>query len=457
MKSKRPNPLKTSKSPLNVLRNKSITSGGGPTTSSTSTSSEASDSPNHHMHNIDMSMRRTSRSKTTHNTSNITTTTRKKKQFQIHEDNDDMAFEDNTTDNTHHYNHNHNQQRNNRGGKRQQGHGNGPRRIPLSTADSDDNEDEGSAHINITDWNTGYEGDEGSNGGEIDGEYSLDSFSISGGEGESESRRHSKLTTDFSSYGATANPHRVSSSQQAELTRIEREIRIYTIESHTPLDADDPSRFDQSASDILSQMGVPGVSTYVATPRESECRSFHNGRAEIKCWLAMELRVLVIRVKVPDAFPLIDVKAQVSLRDIALNKGVSVDNLIGDLKTLEVIATELSTEVELTVEDDSATNGSAALLKRQQSKQKSAESGKSTTGKAPKATRTTRLVVHMAKKGRKRHRNISQAFLDEHFASSLSLVNGDVDTRWTKRTEAPSSIDAIESKYANMLLFFYPP
>ena len=245
-------------------------------------------------------------------------------------------------------------------------------------------------------------------------------------------------------------------------------LNIYTVEMDSDAlhgGADDPSSFNspsKSSSDAfspekvfshtsaLSPGAIPGVSTYSLTPRESECRSFYTARAEIKCWLLMEMKTLLIRVYVPDAFPLIDVQSQISLRDLASNKGMTVDNLMTDFKTLELIATEIISEVELTIEDETA----AAALAAKQRKEKgisrrhklhspdtpggggsgddsSGGEGVGSMNSKGKPTRRTRLVVHLARKGRRRHRSTAEAFLDEQFMSHLSpTANGKGSEVW---------------------------
>ena len=236
-----------------------------------------------------------------------------------------------------------------------------------------------------------------------------------------------------------------SSSNRAELTSMDREIRIYTVEmadgetggwggdsSVNEMQEDTGGSMEPfSPTSALSAGIVPGVSTYAITPRESECRSFHNVRAEIKCWVLMESKTLLIRVYVPDAFPLIDVQAHISLRDLALNKSMSVDTLLSDFKTLENIAKEIISEVELLVEDESAAAALAAKQRKIHIRNKrqatgdgvnlaeaGSKEGEGASNKN-KPTRRTRLVVHMAHKGRKRHRSTAEAFLDEQFMSHL--------------------------------------
>ena len=241
-----------------------------------------------------------------------------------------------------------------------------------------------------------------------------------------------------------------SSSHRAELTRMDREIRIYTVDmadGETGGWGGDASAHEKqenngsmdpfSPTSVLSAGIVPGVSTYAVTPRESECRSFHNARAEIKCWLLMESKTLLIRVYVPDAFPLIDVQAHISLRDLAVNKNMSVDTLLSDFKTLENIAKEIISEVELLVEDESAAAALAAKQRKNHIRNKrqttgdgmnhmeaSSKESESASNKN-KPTRRTRLVVHMAHKGRKRHRSTAEAFLDEQFMSHLWAQEND--------------------------------
>ena len=183
----------------------------------------------------------------------------------------------------------------------------------------------------------------------------------------------------------------------------------------------------QSPTSMLSPSLVPGISTFASTPRESECRSFYTARSEIKCWVLMELKVLLIRVFVPDAFPLIDVEAQISLRELAANKGMSVENLSTDFNTLTIIAKEIISEVELTTEDETAL-AAAAAKQRKNVRRNRAQHDASNPGtplddedkkKNKGPTRRTHLVVHMAKKGQKRHRSTAAAFLDEQFAVHL--------------------------------------
>ena len=183
----------------------------------------------------------------------------------------------------------------------------------------------------------------------------------------------------------------------------------------------------QTPTSVLSPSLVPGISTFASTPRESECRSFYTARSEIKCWVLMELKVLLIRVFVPDAFPLIDVEAQISLRELAANKGMSVENLSTDFNTLTIIAKEIISEVELTTEDETAL-AAAAAKQRKNVRRNKAQHDASNPGtplddedkkKNKGPTRRTHLVVHMAKKGQKRHRSTAAAFLDEQFAVHL--------------------------------------
>ena len=237
-----------------------------------------------------------------------------------------------------------------------------------------------------------------------------------------------------------------SSSHRAELTRMDREIRIYTVEMADNETVEDPSIHGGqdnsvtlepfSPTSALSAGIVPGVSTYAVTPRESECRSFHTARSEIKCWLLMESKTLLIRVYVPDAFPLIDVQAHISLRDLALNKSMTVDTLLSDFKTLENIAKEIISEVELLIEDESAAAALAAKQRKNYIRSKSktgdgmnqleasTKDGENASNKN-KPTRRTRLVVHMAHKGRRRHRSTAEAFLDEQFMSHLWSPDND--------------------------------
>ena len=187
-----------------------------------------------------------------------------------------------------------------------------------------------------------------------------------------------------------------------------------------------PEGMMHSPTSMLSP-AVPGISTFASTPRESECRSFYTARSEIKCWVLMELKVLLIRVFVPDAFPLIDVEAQISLRELAANKGMSVENLSTDFNTLTIIAKEIISEVELTTEDETAL-AAAAAKQRKNVRRNRAQHDASNPGtplddedkkKNKGPTRRTHLVVHMAKKGQKRHRSTAAAFLDEQFAVHL--------------------------------------
>ena len=263
-------------------------------------------------------------------------------------------------------------------------------------------------------------------------------------------------TQGLSTSGNSGGKRRhISAAQRAELTQMDREIRIYTVETdpadpagapegtegrplgyaappaeHVP--AFSPGK-EFNPTSLLSPGIIPGVSTFASTPREGECRSFYSARAEIKCWLLMEMRTLLIRVYVPDAFPLIDVQAQVSLRDLAANKSMTVDSLMTDFKTMETMAREIISEVELTTEDETALVAAAAKKRKEKGLSRGLRGAVDSTasfpgeevspgvqGKNPKPTRRTRLVVHMAKKGRRRHRSIAEAFLDEQFMSHMS-------------------------------------
>jgi hypothetical protein len=227
---------------------------------------------------------------------------------------------------------------------------------------------------------------------------------------------------------SVSGKRRVSTAHRAELTRMDREVRIYTVEMDTDVASSvaGDSAAEGTSSALSPEALIPGISTFATTPRESECRSFYSARAEIKCWLLLEMKTLLVRVYVPDAFPLIDVQAQISLRELASNKGVTVDNLMTDFKTLDAIAREIISEVELTVEDETAAQAAAAKRK----KASTLKGGRSGSGGEEKddgrveakgkPTRRTRLIVHMARKGRRRHRSTAEAFLDEQFMSHLS-------------------------------------
>ena len=98
-----------------------------------------------------------------------------------------------------------------------------------------------------------------------------------------------------------------------------------------------------------------------------------------------------------------------------------------DLKTLEIISKEIISEVELTVEDEGVTvnnhpRSSENLDMTTPAAAVAVQNETSHSLKMMKTTRVTRLVVHVARKGRKRHRSIAAAFLDEHLNKSIEGV-----------------------------------
>lgn len=130
-----------------------------------------------------------------------------------------------------------------------------------------------------------------------------------------------------------------------------------------------------------------GESTCCYTPRQSECRSFYTAHAKLHCWVLAQRKTLLIRAELPDSFPVIEVEAEVSVRDLALARGLDVDSLLIDPE-LERIAREIIDQAELTIE---STEGSHSP----HSAHSTMHSSDTARGPNVKHETKTNLVLHL--------------------------------------------------------------
>ena len=161
---------------------------------------------------------------------------------------------------------------------------------------------------------------------------------------------------------------------------------------------------------------VIGESTCCYTPRQSECRSFYTAHARLHCWVLAQRKTLLIRAELPDSFPVIEVEAEVSVRDLALARGLAVDALLVDPE-LGRIAREIIDQAELTVEDKELSRLGYAkandALDASYLKQKNGQ--------------VVSIVVHMRKWGQsaKKHHSTSEAFIDA-ITEGMQTTEGNV-------------------------------
>ena len=201
---------------------------------------------------------------------------------------------------------------------------------------------------------------------------------------------------------------------RADLATVDRSIRIYNI------DLEDATaeyvHLDDMCAFPFPMQPLVGESTCCYTPRQSECRSFYTAHARLHCWVLAQRKTLLIRAELPDSFPVIEVEAEVSVRDLALARGLDVDCLLIDPE-LERIAREIIDQAELTVEDKELSRQGYAkandALDASYLKQKNGQ--------------VVRIVVHMRKWGQsaKKHHSTSEAFIDA-ITEGMQTAGGNV-------------------------------
>mmetsp|Transcript_32306 Transcript_32306/g.30807 ORF Transcript_32306/g.30807 Transcript_32306/m.30807 type:complete len:847 (-) Transcript_32306:33-2573(-) len=168
------------------------------------------------------------------------------------------------------------------------------------------------------------------------------------------------------------------------LATLERSLRVYTVES------------DRSGPEDIPPIGS---STCAFTPRSSECRSFSTVNVDLNCWVLKSRKTLLIKAKVPDSFPIIDIEAELSINDLARSKNLEFEDLMNDMLLLKDICMEILSEVELTVENIDTGGGAIDSLVEKDRR-------------AMKAEKLNKIVVHMRRKGLKKHSSIADAFMD---------------------------------------------
>jgi hypothetical protein len=105
---------------------------------------------------------------------------------------------------------------------------------------------------------------------------------------------------------------------------MERQIRVCTVELEdiqvSVSGSEGSVQCSGSSVNMLKdfkQAKRAGESTHASTPRDSECRCFYNFRAKLECWVIEDRRTILIRARVFDSFPEIDVEAEVRVRVVS--------------------------------------------------------------------------------------------------------------------------------------------
>ena len=189
---------------------------------------------------------------------------------------------------------------------------------------------------------------------------------------------------------------------RSDLATVDRRIRIYNVELEECTQIVD----EDCLFPFPIQLPV-GSSTCAVTPRQSECRSFYTARARLECWVLPQRKTLLIRAELPDSFPVIEVEAEVSVRDLADSKGLDVDVLLTDPELGE-IAQELIWEAELLVLNNETlapptVNGN----------------GQTNSLRPHKHELVTKLVVHLDR-GEGRNKSTAAAFI-----KAIERINSD--------------------------------